>query len=763
MKSANSHRYPAQTASEQSKELTLPIRRMGPVVFGAALIAAVITFQVHLPFWLPPIIGSFAGALVFFGYFIRRRAEWQNAEKDRIKVAEELKQQTGILRATKAELQQSEQYLQEYVEHQGDIVLRLDDAGKLIFVNDVFCQIFGVERDAVLNSPYSFESRSAVRFMDFEQNNIRRLDQQIMTVTGWRWFAWRELIGDDDQVLRVGRDISVRKQAEQKLNEAKERESQANQAKTSMMATLGHEVQTPINGLVGMANLLLSTDLTSEQRNYTRTIYESADALNAMVQEVLEYAQVESGVLRLRTIEFDIQELLQNVAELMAPQANAKGITILAEIDPTLPRILRGEVNRVRQVLLHIVGNAINFTGKGGVLIAAKATKPKVHGRNVNIRFSVHDTGIGIAREAQANLFDEFTQINNPASPHNAGTGLGLAISKRLISLLGGDIRVDSQPGYGSEFWFDLDLETVGDGCRPVVRYALENSRILVVDSNPVSLKFLTDLIAGNGAKVEAVANANAALQALWRAEASGERFNCAVIDLNLSDLGGDALVRTIKEDSTITDPYMLVNLEPSQRGKVVRLREDGFDAFALKPTRRDHLLLKLTEALGRASAWVDDISVNPAADDASYRSYALPRRNARVLLAEDNEINRILAEALLEKLDAQVTTAKNGSEAVDAVQNSVFDLILMDVRMPEMDGLEATRNIRSLSGERGRVPIIAMTGNIEKTDKVECFEAGMDDHLTKPIDLHKIEMVLDAWQGEKSTTPIRRAIGASL
>lgn len=630
------------------------------------------------------------------------------------------------------ELRQSEARYRGLVDGHGDVLLRKFPDGRLSFVNDIFCQTFDQKRDEVIGKAYHPlvhpDNAGAIlgQLGGGGAGPLRvRYDQRLKTVDGWRWFAWEDFpVRDPDgkllEIQSVGRDITDRKQAEDALTRARDMAEAASRAKSMFLATMSHEIRTPLNGILGMTGLLLSGPLTPSQRHYADMVNQSGDALLSLINDILDYSKIETGAVHLESVEFDPAQTAEAVVELLAPRAYDKGIEVTTIIDPRTPSKVTGDESRLRQVLLNLAGNAIKFTPEGGVVIRLGPDRHEAD----RLSFEVRDTGIGVPDEAREKIFDIFAQADSSHAREFGGTGLGLAISKRIVEAMRGAIGVRSSADEGSIFWFTVHLPPV-KGAGPlsgVKRGVLADHRLLVASDCAVVRNSVAEQVTLDGATAMAVGVGE--ITRLSREEP----FSVVLIDgaaerIDIADL---------KTRPAFARARMIRLLKPEDRANIKALPDTGYDAFIVKPLRRAALIRWLTVSpclseevrqQSVASVRAPETPV-PEPTDASGK---------RILLAEDNKINAILAVSLLNRAGHSVDTVANGEEVLQALERDTYDLILMDVHMPGMDGLEATRRIRAMD-QHADLPIIALTANAMAEDRAQCLEAGMNDFLAKPM-----------------------------
>jgi two-component system, sensor histidine kinase and response regulator len=654
--------------------------------------------------------------------------------------------------ATDRALRESRERYRHIVENANDIIYRTDFTGRFTYVNPAATRITGYDEDELLGRHYldlidpdyrdaaahfyrhQFSTREASTYFEFpmvaKSGTRIWMGQSVLTVV------------DGDRVTgyeAIARDITQRKDIEEELARTRDAALQSARAKSEFLANVSHEIRTPLNGVLGMTGLLLGTPLTPEQREYADMIRTSGETLLSIVNDVLDLSRVESGKLSIETIDFQLDDLVESVVEQFTARAAAKRLKFRTQTAPNVSRALRGDSHRIRQVLLNLVGNAIKFTDRGEVVLTIM--QPQATEDRVTLRFLVTDTGIGIPATAQQRLFTPFTQADGSTTRKYGGSGLGLAVSKQLVEAMGGEIGAISVEREGSTFWFELPLQAQPDAGETTTReWNLSRFRALLVDANEVHRAGIAQHLSATKIALDEAHTAADAIAAAYQ-----RHYDAIVFDMQLPDDDGLGFARAVRRDPALARTRLVLLTAFGRRRHDMHLFEQaGIDTFLLKPIRRTQLCDALTRVLCGDH---DPAFAKPRVEAPAAQS------RARILVVEDNAVNQLVALGQLQRLGHEAIVAASGRDALDALRESRFDLVLMDCQMPDMDGYEAARIIRGLDAPYANIPIIAITAHALPGEREKCFASGMNDYLAKPVSLEQLGAVIRLWASRTSAS----------
>jgi signal transduction histidine kinase/CheY-like chemotaxis protein len=538
----------------------------------------------------------------------------------------------------------------------------------------------------------------------------------------------------------------------EEMRKAKDAAEEASRVKSEFLANMSHEIRTPLNGIMGMTDLALGTEITTEQREYLHTVKQSADSLLVVINDILDFSKMEAGKVELDPVDFNLRDCLESTLKALAFRADEKGLELLCEIAPEVPEVVRGDSSRLRQIATNLVGNGIKFTSEGEV--AMKVEVKSQDGDSRTLQFTVSDTGIGIPREKQALIFDPFSQADTSTTRKYGGTGLGLTISARLVELMGGKIRLESEVGRGTQFFFTVQMKSsempsaVGSIAPPEI---LRGVKVLVVDDNSTNRRIMHGMLKRWAMRPTQVEGGEAALVELSAAREAGAPYGLIVTDMHMPKMDGFSLVERIRQRPELATATIMMLTSAGHRGDAERCKKLGVAAYLLKPIRQS----ELREAIARVLGAREQTGAIPLVTRYSLQDARDPMTVLRILVAEDNPVNQRLVIRLLEKRGHRVVLAADGRQAIEALNQGSFDLVFMDVQMPEMDGFEATAIIREKEKKTGKhQPIIALTAHAMTGDRDRCLAAGMDGYLTKPIRPQELDQILESYVNRRSSVP---------
>jgi two-component system, sensor histidine kinase and response regulator len=703
---------------------------------------------------------------------LQARLSHLKVAKQNLSLEEAIRERTHSLERMAEAFQTSEAFLESLFANLPVYIFRKDSEGRFVFANKRFCERQGMVLAEILGKTDFDISPPEMARMHRENDKVIMETRQsfeteeveVLANGEASWIHITKVVildanGNVCGVQGMYWDITRRRQAEEKLKQAKEAAEAAAHAKSEFLANMSHEIRTPMNGVIGMTGLLLDTKLKPQQREFAETIRASADTLLTIINDILDFSKIDSGKLTFEVLDFDLVEIIEGTLDMLAERAFNKGIELASEIPPQVPRRLRGDPGRLRQILTNLVGNAIKFTETGEVVV--RVCKERETETQAVLRFSVQDTGIGIPSATQTRLFEAFSQADSSMTRKYGGTGLGLAIAKKLATMMCGEIGVRSEPGKGSTFWFTAQLEKQAADAKPqeLNQRDLLDVRVLVVDDNATNRQILRRQIVAWKMQPNSASSGREALNMLRAAATQGNAYDLAVLDVQMPEMDGLTLAAAIKADPAISGTRLILLTSLGQSLSDGELKAAGIAGYLVKPVKQSRLFECLINVIGKTAA-ENTVAKSSPARFASVHAQSNSRPcKARVLLAEDNVINQKVALGQLHQLGYVAEAVANGMEVLKALERIPYDIILMDCQMPEMDGYEATRLIRKReqsldqrSTWKSPAYVIGVTANAMPGDREKCLAVGMNDYLSKPVQSTELKEVLERWRPEEQS-----------